>query len=272
MTIPSAPSAAAAVEPRPAASLILLRDGADGLEVFMIERHRNLAFAPGATVFPGGRLEAADHAPHWRAVWSAGAAVAVPDDLPRRIAAIREAFEECGLLLARQSIDGPADGPAVESRLSALRAAMAAGSPFAEALQAAGLAAAPEATVPLSHWVTPEPRPRRFNTLFFLAAAPPGQEPVVDGGEAVAGGWGTPGGFLAAAGAGRCRLVFVTWMILRRLARCATLAEAFADAGRHALQPILPRLIETPAGSVWRIPAGCGYDPTDTPVEKVAIG
>jgi len=253
------------VEPRPAASLILLRDGVDGgaegLEVFMIERHGALRFAPGATVFPGGRLEAADHAPGWRRFWPDGPA---PADLAQRVAAIREAFEECGLLLTGDAPDA--------ARLETLRRTLAAGRGFAESLDEAGLAPAPARAVPFSRWVTPDTLPRRFDTLFFLAPLPPGQTPVMDGGEAVAGLWTTPSRLLAEAEAGRRRLVFVTRMILLRLAGCAGVESALRLAAGRDLSPIQPALVETPGGRVFRIPAGCGFQPTDTPFEKVTLG
>ncbi|MCG5243955.1 NUDIX hydrolase [Azospirillum doebereinerae] len=249
------------VEPRPAASLVLLRDGAEGLELFMIERHGGLRFAPGATVFPGGRLEGEDHAPGWRRFWPDGAA---PADLPQRVAALREAFEECGLLLT--------DDPPDAARLESLRRAMAAGRIFAEALDEAALVPAPARAVPFSRWVTPDTLPRRFDTLFLLARLPPGQTPVMDGGEAVAGRWTTPRRILADADAGTCRLVFVTRMILLRLAGCADPDSALRLAAGCDLSPIQPGVVETPAGPVFRIPAGCGFHPIDTPVEKVTLG
>lgn len=249
--------------PQPAASLILLRDGAggEGLELFMIERHTGLRFAPGATVFPGGRLEEADHAPHWRDGWPGHAA---PDDLPHRIAAIRETFEECGLLLARGSVDG--------ASLAEMRRRTVAGTPFAESLRRGGMEPAVDRLAPLARWVTPEGLPRRFDALFYLAPAPEGQRPMVDGGEAVAGLWATPRRFLAEGEAGRRRLVFATRLTLLRLARCADVAEALREAEGGPPRPILPRLVETAAGPVFRILADCGFGPAETPAEKVTLG
>ncbi|MCW2236897.1 NUDIX hydrolase [Azospirillum canadense] len=249
----SPPVASRPVEPHPAASLILLRDGADGLEVLMIRRHEGLRFAPGATVFPGGRIDPDDHAP-----------AATPLDLlPQRMAAIREAFEECGILLT---------APPVESRgLASMRGP--AEQPFRERLCEAGLEPAVHALTPFARWQTPETVWRRFDTTFFLARAPEGQDAVVDGGEAVAALWASPSAVLEAEGQGRLSLVFATRMNLLRLAPCRTVEDALAEAARHQpMVAILPWAVETPDGPVLCIPAGLGYAPTEFPAGLVRLG
>ncbi|MBK1840122.1 NUDIX domain-containing protein [Azospirillum sp. YIM B02556] len=255
------------VPPHPAATLILLRDGPEGLEVLVMERHAGLRFAPGATVFPGGRLEPADHDPLWRARWPDGEP---PADLAHRVAAVRECAEECGILLTQD--------PLPPSSLAGLRRSLAAGEGFADALARAGAAPAFDRMAVMARWVTPETLPRRFDTLFLLAPAPDGQEPKGDGGEAVGTLWASPCRLLAEEEAGRCRLVFATRMTLLRLAGCADTAAAMACAaiplGPHAglPPPILPCLVDTAAGPVYRIPAGCGFSPLETAAEHVRLG
>lgn len=251
------------VPPHPAATLILLRDGPEGLELLVMERHPGLRFAPGATVFPGGRLEVADDDPHWRVRWPDGNP---PADLAHRVAAVRECAEECGLLLAHD--------PLAPIALDGLRRALAAGEGFAAALARTGAVPAFDCMAVLARWVTPEMLPRRFDTLFFLAPAPDGQQPVCDGGEAVGALWATPRRLLAEEEAGRRRLVFATRMTLLRLAGCADMAAAMTCARTDGgfPPPILPRLVETPAGPVFRIPAGCGFSPLETPAEHVRLG
>jgi len=251
------------VPPHPAATLILLRDGLEGLELLVMERHAGLRFAAGATVFPGGRMEAMDHDPHWRRFWTDGEP---PADLAHRVAALRECAEECGVLLSRD--------PLASGALDDLRCALAAGEGFAAALARMGAVPALDCMAPLARWVTPEMLPRRFDTLFYLAPAPEGQHPVCDGGEAVATLWASPRRLLREAEAGQRRLVYATRMTLLRLAGCADVAAAMACAlpGRELPAPIMPRLVESASGPVFRIPEGCGFSPLETPAEHVRLG
>ena len=170
-------------EARAASTILLLRDGPTGLEVFMVVRHHEIDFASGALVFPGGRMEAAD-AELAREAMSFADGI---DETARglRIAAIREAFEECGVLLARPKGDGrivPAE------RASALDRS----APFADLMAREGLAPAIDALVPFARWITPAFLPKRFDTHFFLALAPPGHALAHDGREAVNSVWIAP--------------------------------------------------------------------------------
>ncbi|WP_207459757.1 NUDIX domain-containing protein [Azospirillum sp. SYSU D00513] len=249
-------------EPRPSASLILLRDGADGLELLMIRRHAGLRFAPGAMVFPGGGLEEQDHDPDWRDHCRLH-----PDDAAHRVAAIRETFEECGLLLAGSM---GTDGLAGEEQRAAFLPNT--GETLLDALRRSGLELATDRLVPFAHWVTPEILRRRFDTLFYLAPAPAGQELRIDAGEAVDALWATPRAILARADAGELKLIFVTRMILRRLAGCADMGAAVLAARERPLVPVMPVRVETPAGPVFRIRADAGYSPTEFPEAEVTLG
>lgn len=259
----------AVAEPRPAATVILLRDGADGPEVYVIRRHDALAFAGGATVFPGGRVDPADGDPAW-----AELCPGIGDDRAPRVAAIREIFEECGLLLACPAGGGPLLD---ETVVSGVRARSGWGGelgspPFLDRMRGEGLELAADRLLPFARWQTPEWVHRRFDTLFFLAEAPPGQTASFDRREAVEGRWTTPRALLAAADAGSVRLVFATRMNLMRLSAFGSTADALAAASRDPIRPILPRRADTPAGPVLRIPADAGYDPAELPVELVRLG
>lgn len=251
--------------PRPAATLILLRDAPGGLETLMIERHAGLGFAPGALVFPGGCLAAEDRG----SSGSSGGGLH-----PARLAAIRETFEECGILLARRRHDGALPDPARCADLAArYRARLLSGDiTFGALLEAEGLVPAADRLVPFGHWVTPSVRPRRFDTVFFIAAASPGQQAQPDGSEIVSCRWGCPAEILGEADAGAVRLIFATRMNLMRLAASRTVAEAVEAAMRQPLVRIVPEWIETPGGAELRIPHGAGYGPCVVPAVPADLG
>lgn len=218
--------------PRPAATLLLLRDGGQGLEVLLVARAREVAFASGALVFPGGRVEAAD------------ATLAPPDDPLGhfRIAAIREAWEECGLLLARPPEPPPAEGA------------------FAAHLAGLGLRPDHAALTPFAHWVTPVHSPKRFDTHFFVAAAPPDQIAVHDGHEMVEAIWMRPEDALSEAEAGRRTLVFPTRLNLLRLARHRSTEEVIGTARTAPIVTVMPEPVPDGQGGVMlRIPEAAGY-------------
>jgi 8-oxo-dGTP pyrophosphatase MutT (NUDIX family) len=195
---------------RPAATVMLLRDGRAGIEVFMVVRHHAIDFASGALVFPGGRVEEADHD-------LAAGACPNPDGLGTealafRIAAIRETFEECGVLLARpHGSNRLVDAGALHRLEEQHRAALNAGSiGFDAVLESERLVPAPDLLVHFAHWITPSHQPKRYDTHFFLAAAPAEQLAVHDGWEAVESIWITPAQALADTETGRFKLVFDT--------------------------------------------------------------
>lgn len=237
---------------RPAATVLLVRDGEAGLEVFMVLRNRQIEFASGALVFPGGRVEAADAA--IATALAPGEALA-----PFRVAAVREAFEECGVLLARGG-DGAPVTAAAATRLATRRGALCAGEVgFAELLAAEGLAADTAALAHFAHWVTPVDLAKRFDTHFFLAADPGDQALLHDGGEMVDSVWITPQAALADAAAGIRTVVFPTRLTLARLGQARTVREAFAAALAAPVVTVMPEFVDLPEGPHMRIPLEAGY-------------
>jgi len=235
----------------------------------MVVRHHQIDFASGALVFPGGRVESGDHA----------IVAALPgggeDPLhPFRVAAIREAFEECGLLLARSRGDGvPLPSSRAEAITAAHREAVAAGTlDFAELLEAEGLVPEIGALARFAHWITPADLPKRFDTHFFLAPAPTGHTGTHDGREAVESLWTTPAAALAAAEAGRRTLVFATRLNLQRLAGFATVADAFAVTAAAPVVTVQPEAVRTRDGVIqMRIPVEAGYGGPLFPVTRRAM-
>jgi 8-oxo-dGTP pyrophosphatase MutT (NUDIX family) len=253
----------APVTPVPAATLMLLRDGPDGLEVLMTARHDAAGFAAGAMVFPGGKLDAGD-----RDLLQASPTNALDErSLALRIAAIRETFEECGLLLARAA---PGETMLSHAAAVALLEAHADAAGFGELVSAARLELATDLLVPFAHWITPADRPKRFDTHFFLAPAPADQVAKHDGREAVETRWITPQDAIAAADQGRLKLVIATRMNLLKLDRARSVAAAFEAAQRSEVVTVEPRLVETAAGPAFSIPAAADYGVTEMPVGKTA--
>lgn len=228
-------------EPRPAATIILLRDGARGLEVLLQRRGAGAAFMAGAHVFPGGVVDPRDRE----------MPPSLVDDsaLPRlaeRVAALREAFEEAGILLATRAsrpLDGTdlaaPDAIALRRRLHD-RHDDADWRPW---LAEGGLRLGVSSLALANRWVTPEAEPRRFDTWFFRAVCPLGQLAEHDSVEMVSSAWVRPSDALAAAARGEALVVTPTRRNLEDLVGFATAADAVADAhARGSDEPILPVL------------------------------
>jgi glyoxylase-like metal-dependent hydrolase (beta-lactamase superfamily II)/8-oxo-dGTP pyrophosphatase MutT (NUDIX family) len=227
---------------RPAATLALVRDSDRGLEVLLLQRTWKAAFLPGYFVFPGGAVDPCD--PDVRACASGRNDAAVSQILSLdeggadyMIAALRECLEEAGLLLA---LDGqgqpvPGDHPILTEGREALRREEVG---FRELCERHGLALPLDRLAYVGHWVTPPGAPRRFDTRFFVALAPPGQSASHDGSETIAHAWLTPAEVLADHRHGRLALGYPTLRTLRLLAEFRT-AEALL---RHAhANPPTPR-------------------------------
>jgi 8-oxo-dGTP pyrophosphatase MutT (NUDIX family) len=250
-----------------AATLLLLRDSAAGFDVLMITRHAEVAFAGGAAVFPGGRLDPGDSAPalleRCRAVPEATTA-----QMALRVCAIRETFEEAGLLLARRrSEERLLNSAELDEIQEDLLLRLGHPADFTELVVEAGLELATELLVPYAHWITPVVRPRRYDTYFYLAPAPPDQTARHDGHEAVDSIWIGPGQAAADGAAHRVKMIFATRFNLQKLARSTNSAAAFAAARADTIITVTPEYRETPQGLMWCIPIEAGYGIAETPVQ-----
>lgn len=254
----------------PAATVLLLRDGAAGIEVFLVKRHHQVDFVAGAFVFPGGKVDVADRDPALIARCRSPVGL---DEAARalRIAAIREVFEESGLLLACPAED-PTRFVAAE-RLGAIAARWRpppgrVSADLKGLIEAEDLVLATDALVPFAHWITPAPMPKRFDTFFFAARAPEDQLAAHDGGELVDSLWSSPADALAEYEAGRAQIVFPTRLNLLRLTANACVEDALAAARDRADFPVLPEVGEGPDGLVLRIPEAAGYGVTTVPLKN----
>jgi 8-oxo-dGTP pyrophosphatase MutT (NUDIX family) len=241
---------------------MLLRDGAGGLEVFMVVRHYAIDFASGAIVFPGGSVDAADRALAGDFARCPALPGVDPDGLVLRVAAIRETFEECGILLARpQGSAHLVDAARLAGVAARHRAPLARGATTLGAIaDAEDIALATEALTPFAHWITPATQAKRFDTHFFLAAAPADQQGLHDGHESVDSVWIRPRDALAGVENGTYKMVFATQLNLQKLDRSGTVAEALAAARASKIVTVLPEGVKTLDGRRrLRIPAEADY-------------
>ena len=251
--------------PRPASTILLLRDSVatkGEIEVFMMVRHYEIDFNSGALVFPGGSVDKGDQEIIANpALYSGGEGLSAAD-LSFRIAAIRETFEESGILLAR-----PKGSKALVDavRASAIEAASRADlceskTTFLKVLTDSEMVLALDLLVPYAHWITPEGMPKRFDTWFFLAAAPPEQAGAHDGKESTDSIWVSPREALAGGESGRFKLPFPTTRNLIRLGKQPNVKAALDDSRGKAIVTVMPIMTKLNGGRQLRIPLEAGYD------------
>jgi 8-oxo-dGTP pyrophosphatase MutT (NUDIX family) len=251
--------------PRPATTVLLLRpsepgEGASPLEVFMVVRHHQIDSFSGALVFPGGKLEEADGDPALRA--RCGGADKIDDEaLKFRVAGVREAFEECGILLARKrgqrALVAAADLEGIEQRWRAKLAKDEAS--IVDLVEGEDLELATDLMVPYAHWITPTFAPKRFDTWFFLAEAPEDQVALHDGSESVDSVWIQPQQAIDEAEAGRRTLVHATLKNLELLAETPVVTEAINAACARKVVTVQPWLENRDGKRYLHIPADAGY-------------
>ncbi len=238
------------VEPLPSSTVVLLREesGDDApFSLLMLERHGSVTF-PGVHAFPGGVVDPGDHEianatlPPDQAWAPAEEGDTPPGALPYWVAAIRELFEEVGILLA-WSGDRVIEGP-LAPELTALRARLHAGEGFGPLLDAHGLRPATDGLYYLARWITPRQNPRRFDTRFLVGRVPPGQDPCADGTETVSCRWYTPRAALAAYERGDIMLIPPTVRTLDDLGGFPTVDAVLADARQRVVRAVRPEVVD----------------------------
>jgi len=240
------------VPARPASTVVLLRDGASGLEAYVLRRRASMAFAAGMHAFPGGAVDPRD-TEHPLGSWAGPS----PEEWGPRLgcdaaaargfvcAAVRETFEESGVLLASTPDDGAAVVDASgsgweEARQSLVDRRLA----LTELLDDRGLVLRSDLLAAWAHWVTPRFEERRYDTWFFLALLPAGQEPRDVSGEADRTAWTRPADAVAAARAGDLAMLPPTWATLEELAGFVSAQAAFAAAAGRDLPEVVPGWID----------------------------
>jgi 8-oxo-dGTP pyrophosphatase MutT (NUDIX family) len=231
-------------EPLPSSTVILLREESHGdgpFSVLMLQRHGSITF-PGVHAFPGGVVEPGDAAvggarlPADQAWAPAGEGDGPHDALPFWVAAVRELFEEMGILLAVR------DGRPLADDDLGLRARLHAGEPFAALLAERQLVPATHELFYFARWITPRVNPKRFDTRFVVGRVPHGQEAVVDGTETVGHEWLTPAAALRAYHDDRIQLIPPTVRTLDDLARFESVDAVLADARRRVVRALCPEI------------------------------
>ncbi|MBW2280424.1 MAG: NUDIX hydrolase [Deltaproteobacteria bacterium] len=255
------------VQPLPASTVILIRDGSRSPEVLMLERHGKSDFLPDMYVFPGGRVEESDYALSDRVqgLTDRGAAALLTTVDPDHamgfvVAAIRETWEESGILLASRRGSDQLIGGEHAAELSRHRLEVQAGSrSFRDLVESEDLILAADRLAVHGHWITPEAVPRRFDTLFFATLAPPGQLAAHDGVESTDHVWTRPENALEQGREGKLRIIFPTACTLETLVGFDTAEAALAAARERPVVPCLPVFVEKDGERRLTIPEEAGY-------------
>lgn len=248
----------------PAATILLLRDEPQ-FEVLMVERHADIAFAGGAMVFPGGRIEDSDRDEAW-AGHCDGIKETPEEERAPRIAAIREAFEETGVLLARRhgELLGEEAG-----RFDALRKRVEEkDDEFLKLVKHEGLTLALDELCLFARWRPPkEATHKRFDTWFFAAKAPARQQPQPDGSEATDIAWTTPARVISEKAAGKRKMIFPTARNVELLGVSTSADEVLAFAEKRAIRPVIPAIKVRDGVKYLTIPEDLGYPVTEELLE-----
>ncbi|MER7537397.1 NUDIX hydrolase [Streptomyces sp. NPDC097704] len=233
------------VTPRRAATVLLLRDGAAGPDVHMLRRRTSMAFAGGAYAYPGGGVDPRDEQPvRWAGpsleTWAARLGLDDPAQAQAVVcAAVRETFEEAGVLLAGETEDGVVGDTTGEDWERDRQALVARELSFADFLDRRGLVLRSDLLGAWARWITPEFEQRRYDTWFFVAALPAGQRTRDVSGEADRTVWIRPAEAAGGYDRGELTMMPPTISTLRSLEAYGTAAEALEAAGEQDLAPVL---------------------------------
>ncbi len=240
----------------PSATIIMVREAKSGLETFMVVRHHEIDFASGALVFPGGKI---DEQHYEMDIYCEGIKNDNPFDPAYKVGAIREAFEESGILFARPKGSKKLISGSKLSELSHYRRALnSRQTTFRDFLKKENLILACDELYQFAHWITPELMPKRFNTQFFIARAPD-QAARHDGNESVDSLWLSPKEALHGNSSGKYTIIFPTRVNIERLGENDSAEEAIAASLKADIKVVLPWLEKRDDGTFVVIDENAGY-------------
>ncbi|MEE9253612.1 MAG: hypothetical protein V3U43_01635 [Pseudomonadales bacterium] len=256
------------VTPVAAATILMLRDSDARIEVFMVERHHQIDFASGALVFPGGMVDRGDEDPALRDLADGAGGLDTPM-LTLAAAAIREAFEECGILLAREEGATELVSAARLETLEPYRDRLHEGKVSLVAfLRDEKLHLACDRLTRFAHWITPERMPKRYDTHFYIALAPQDHIGIHDGHESVDSVWITPQAAMEAGDAGRRTVIFPTFRNLELLGQYANVADAISASRGRDIVCVTPWTEERDDGNYLCIPVEAGYPTSEEKLKR----
>jgi 8-oxo-dGTP pyrophosphatase MutT (NUDIX family) len=252
-------------ETKPAATILLLRDEPE-FQVLMVKRHHQIDFASGALVFPGGKTHAGDADDAW-AAHCIGWDKFDGEQRTLRIGAIREAYEEAGILLA-EGLDGSdfAEVCDPEVRASVDRGETA----FIDVVKDLGVRLRLDALAVFARWITPTMMPKRFDTWFYAVRAPADQVAAADGREAVDAEWIAPAEVLRLADAGERTVIFPTRMNVQLLAEASSAQDCVSRAEGRTLVTVLPKVEVRDGARFLVLPPDAGYGAVAEPMDRIA--
>jgi len=253
----------------PASTVLIIRNGKNDIEVFMVVRHHQIDFASGALVFPGGKVDTKDIDPDIRDF-------IIPDkdyadeELSFRIAAIRESYEESGVLFANYKEDENLINNEKLEELHRWRDKFNNNeTSMQEFAKKENLKFSTESLIPFAHWITPDLMPKRFDTRFYLAAVPDGHQGIHDGNESVDSLWISPKQAIKDCLSEKRTIIFPTRMNLEKLRNSKTVEEALSNARKQRIVTVIPKLEKTGDSVFLTIPKEAGYGDVKEPLENL---
>jgi len=253
----------------PASTVLVIRDGVDDIEVFMVVRHHQIDFASGALVFPGGKVDENDLNPEIRRYIVSETEIS-DEEISYKIAGIRECYEEADVLFADEQNEKEIISSERLEKLAKWREEFnnKKGSMFDFAVKE-NITFNLDNLIPFAHWITPKMMPKRFDTYFYLAEAPKDHTGQHDGKESVDSIWISPRQALEDCLAEKRTIIFPTRMNLEKLSKFNTVKEALEEVKKEKVFTVEPKIEKNEDGVFLTIPEKAGYGLVKEPIENL---